>query len=157
MNINIDLLKSHEVEQSVLAGGMTRDGVMILESFQVRPEDFYSNRHQMLYKAISDTYKEKNNIDLLLLIEHCKKKSILDKVGGTNYITEVSGCLISITQLNAYVKILKDYRLKRDVLGISKIVELKQELEPKELLNLVQEQILSVQKKTDIEKHKKNV
>ncbi|AMK50525.1 hypothetical protein LF65_07115 [Clostridium beijerinckii] len=152
MNINIDLLKSHEVEQSVLAGGMTRDGVMILESFQVRPEDFYSNRHQMLYKAISDTYKEKNNIDLLLLIEHCKKKSILDKVGGTNYITEVSGCLISITQLNAYVKILKDYRLKRDVLGISKIVELKQELEPKELLNLVQEQILSVQKKTDIEK-----
>jgi replicative DNA helicase len=152
LNINLDLFKSNEIEQPILAGGMTRDGVMILENLQVRPEDFYSNRHQLLYKAITDTYKEKNNIDLLLLVEYCKKKNIIDKVGGTTYITEISGCLISITQLNAYANILKNYRLKRDVLEISKIIEIKQELEPKELLNLVQEQILSIQKKAEIEK-----
>jgi len=149
--LSIETLSNIQNEQSILTSAFTKEGLMLLKDLKVRPNEFYSSNHQVLYKAILETYSETANIDPILVLEHCKKNKILNAVGGTSYITEIATNFTNNIALNNYVDILREYKLKRDILDISKNIEEKQNIEANELFNVVQDKILQIQKTTDHE------
>lgn len=149
--MNIEVLTSITNEQSILSCAFTKEGLMILKDLKVRHNEFYSSNHQELYRAILETENETDTIDPILVLEHCKKNKILSAVGGISYVTEIAAGLVNNTALSSYVDILRKYKLKRDILDISRSIQEKQSIESDELLNLVQEKVLEIQKTTNHE------
>lgn len=152
--MSIETLSNIQNEQSILTSAFTKEGLMLLKDLKVRPNEFYSSNHQVLYKAILETYSETDNIDPILVLEHCKKNKILNAVGGTSYITEIATNFTNNIALNNYVDILREYKLKRDILDISKNIEEKQNIEANELLNVVQIKFYEFKKLLTMKKHK---
>ena len=150
--MNIDLIRNIDIEQSVLSNAMRKEGLLIIKNSKVKSYDFYLEKHKEIFKAILKTYDKENEIDVVLLMEYCQSNNILEKVGGKSYLVEVSSSGIGISQLNAYIGKLKEYKLKRDVLDITKVINQNEDIESKELLNLVQEKVLSIQKVSNTEK-----
>ena len=93
--MSIEELSNIQNEQNVLSSAFTKEGLMLLKDLKVRPNEFYSSNHQVLYKAILETYNETDNIDPILVLEYCKKKNILNTVGGTSYITEIATSFVN--------------------------------------------------------------
>lgn len=155
--MNVSVLSNIQNEQSILAAALNDEGLMILKDLKVRPEEFYRTGHQILYKAILKTYEEMHSVDLVLLSEYCTRNKLLEGVGGTAYIAELSAGFISNANLNNYVDILRGYKLKRDLLNIAALIEENQELEPKELMNKVQNKIMNIQKENDNEEEQEQL
>lgn len=150
--MNLDLIRNIEIEQSVLSNAMNKEGLLFIKNSKVKTDDFYLDKHKEIFKAILQTYDKENEIDIVLLLEYCQCNGLLDKAGGKNYLIEVSSCSTGISQLKAYIDRLKEYKLKRDILNITKVINQNEDINSKELLNLVQDRILSIQKVSNTEK-----
>ena len=94
--MNIDLIRNIEIEQSILAAAMNKNGLLIIKNSKVSPDDFYLDKHKEIFKAILKTYEKENEIDLVLLLEYCQSNNILEKVGGKTYLVEVSSSCSSL-------------------------------------------------------------
>jgi replicative DNA helicase len=110
---------SIEAEQSVL-GSMIIDKVAIGESIEVlKPDDFYRDTHKTIYEAIVDLYQKDSAVDIITLSEKLKGNNQLDLVGGITYITELSGSVITTSNVSSYIGIVKDKSTLRRLIRAS--------------------------------------
>jgi replicative DNA helicase len=79
---------SQTAEQSVLGAVLLdKDAVVAVVEFLL-PEHFYDDKHQLIFKVISDLYQEREPVDVVSVTERLKKNK--DKtVGGSQYLTEL--------------------------------------------------------------------
>lgn len=110
---------SIEAEQSVL-GSMIIDKVAIGEAIEVlRPDDFYRDTHKTIYEAIVDLYQKDSAVDIVTLSEKLKANNQLDLVGGITYVTELSGSVITTSNVGSYIGIVKDKSTLRRLIRAS--------------------------------------
>src|SRR3712207_6740573 len=75
---------SIEAEQSVLGAVLLSERVMyplVIEE-SLKPDDFYRERHRLIFEAMLDLYNESEPIDVLTVTEHLRSKGLLEQVGG---------------------------------------------------------------------------
>jgi replicative DNA helicase len=110
---------SIEAEQSVL-GSMILDKVAIGEAIEVlRPDDFYRDTHKTIYGAIVDLYQKDSAVDIVTLSEKLKANNQLDLVGGITYVTELSGSVITTSNVSSYIGIVKNKSTLRRLIRAS--------------------------------------
>jgi replicative DNA helicase len=110
---------SIEAEQSVL-GSMIIDKVAIGEAIEVlKPDDFYRDTHKTIYEAIVDLYQKDSAVDIVTLSEKLKANNQLDLVGGITYVTELSGSVITTSNVSSYIGIVKDKSTLRRLIRAS--------------------------------------
>ncbi|GAA0178197.1 replicative DNA helicase [Clostridium sediminicola] len=108
-----------QAEQTIL-GCMLKDKTSIVNAAEtLNEEDFYRGSHKILFKAIIDLFMKDIPVDMITLIEHLKSINVLDSVGGITYITEISNSVIITSNLNSYVKIVKDKSILRNLIKSS--------------------------------------
>jgi replicative DNA helicase len=73
---------SEESERAVLGGVMLDPSVLPTISGRLRAEDFYSERHQLLYQAMLDLREEQVETDLRTLQARLEQRGQLEMVGG---------------------------------------------------------------------------
>ncbi len=118
------LPQSIEAEQSVI-GSMIIDKNAIVEALEkLQEEDFYRDGHKVLFRAISEMFKDDMAVDLITLLEYLKSNDKLDKAGGVTYVTEISSSVLTIANLSAYIKIVKEKAtLRRLIKASTSIIE----------------------------------
>lgn len=110
---------SVEAEQSVL-GSMIIDKVAIGEAIEVlKADDFYRDTHKTIYEAIVDLYQKDSAVDIITLSEKLKANNQLDLVGGITYVTELSGSVITTSNVSSYIGIVKDKSTLRKLIRAS--------------------------------------
>ena len=75
---------SIEAEQSVLGAVLLSDRVhyaFVIEE-GLRPEDFYRERHRLIYESMLDLYSRSEPIDVLTVTEHLRSRGRLEDAGG---------------------------------------------------------------------------
>lgn len=77
--------------------------------------DFYDQRHKFIFRAIEWLYKQRVEIDLLTLSDALTKKGLLDKIGGSAYLTELTNYVPSATRVVNYAQIVADFAGKRSI------------------------------------------
>ena len=113
------LPQSIEAEQSVL-GSMITDKNAVVEAVEKLEEnDFYRDGHKVIFKTISEMFKDDMPVDLVTLLERLKATEKLEKAGGVTYVSEVSSSLLTTINLSAYIKIVKEKSILRKLIKAS--------------------------------------
>lgn len=106
------------IEQSLL-GAVLIDKNVFTEIENLQDDIFKHEQHKIIFQSMRDVHKKNNTVDLILLTEHMKVKNILDDVGGISYLTSLSTIVITTSNIDKYIKILKELEFKRKVIQAS--------------------------------------
>src|SRR6476469_6929186 len=138
---------SEESERAVLGGVLLDPSILPTISGRLRAEDFYSERHQILYQAMIDLQEEQVEIDLRTLQARLEQRGQLEMVGGLAYLTSLDLDLPDIGRIDAYVEIVKERSVRRRLIQTSgQIIRncLDGGLEARESLGRAEQSILSL-------------
>lgn len=94
-----------EIEQSILGILMLRDGV-IHEVGNLSPEDFFNERHALIFRAILKLDSDGAPHDLISVTSFLREKNCLDRVGGAIYLTSLTDIIPFEGQLSHYAKVV---------------------------------------------------
>ncbi|HYH46671.1 MAG TPA: replicative DNA helicase [Thermoanaerobaculia bacterium] len=104
---------SEESERAVLGGILLDPQVLPTISGRLRPEDFYLDRHQLLYQAMVDLQEERVVIDLRTLQARLQHRNQFEQIGGIAYIATLDLDLPDLGRIDAYVEIVKERSVRR--------------------------------------------
>lgn len=95
-----------EAEQAMLGSIMISPKSLGEIADFLRPEDFYSLRHQKIYKAMLDLSEVSQPVDLVSVSSKLKDTGTLDSVGGSSYIAELTNKVPSASNIKHYADLV---------------------------------------------------
>ncbi len=116
------LPQSEESERAVLAAALLAPHVLALISGRLVVEDFYLERHQLIYQAMLDLQEGGSEIDLRTLQARLELKGSFEVIGGFAYLAGLDLDLPDLGRVTTYVEIVKERSVRRRlVLACSEI------------------------------------
>lgn len=110
---------SVEAEQAVLGALLLNWGSMSEVISTLRPERFYSLRHQVIYSALQTLFAKNVRGDTLSLINQLTVEGNLEKAGGTAYIASLTDTVPSAANIEYYSNMVMDRATRRDLIKIA--------------------------------------
>lgn len=107
---------SKEAEMSVLGAAMLDKDALLMSLEKLKAEDFYSEQHKEIFKAISELYRENKPVDLLTVCEYLKQKKALDMAGGRAYVAQLTTDVPSVSNASEYAKIISEKATLRSLI-----------------------------------------
>lgn len=108
-----------ELEEAVI-GALLIDKNAILEVIDIlKPESFYKEAHQHIYKAIVDLSSKHEAIDILTVSEELRKNDKLVEIGGRYYITQLTSNVASSAHLEYHSRIIAQKHIQRELIRVS--------------------------------------
>nr|WP_202922497.1 replicative DNA helicase [Sinimarinibacterium sp. NLF-5-8] len=104
---------SNEAERSVLGGLMLDNRPWNDLAGRLSPEDFYTEGHQLIYRAICELVGGNRPCDFITLSEHLKAHGQLDEAGGVAYLGELANDALSAANVAAYAEIVRERAVLR--------------------------------------------
>src|SRR4051794_31500026 len=110
---------SLEAEQSVLGAILLSERVhyaFVIEE-GLKPEDFYRERHRIVYESMLALFEDSEPIDVLTVTEHLRSRGKPGGGGGPAEIDALSAAVPAVGNLRRYGSIVKDHSLLRRLLN----------------------------------------
>lgn len=104
-------------EKSVLGAILIDNDVLPEVLTLLKPQDFYEQRHQTIFAAISDLYDHHKPIDLLTLTADLKAKKKLNEIGKASYLAELSNFVPAASHAKAYAEIVERASTRRRLIS----------------------------------------
>lgn len=112
--------QARELEEAVLGAIMLEKGAFdAVTDANLKPECFYVEAHQLIFKAMQDMQQRSIPIDILTVVEELKKKEQLDIVGGPYYVTKLTNSVVSTANIDAHARIILQKFIQRELIRIS--------------------------------------
>ena len=106
------------LEEAVLGALMLDREALPLVMDILRPDSFYLEAHQHIYRAIIRLFERSNPVDLLTVTEELKKAGELDKIGGGYYLVELSNRVASAANIEYHARIIAQKAVQRRLISI---------------------------------------
>lgn len=103
-------------EKSLLGAIMLSDGVLPEVLTILKPQDFYEERHQVIFGAMMNLYDQHRPVDLLTLTSELKALKKLKQIGGAPYLTELSNFVPAASHAKAYADIIEKASTRRKLI-----------------------------------------
>lgn len=111
--------QAKELEEAVLGAIMLEKTAFDTVIEILKPECFYIDAHQRIYKAFKSLADKSMPIDLLTVVEELKIKEELDMVGGPYYITKLTNAVVSSANIETHARIVLQKFIQRELIRIS--------------------------------------
>jgi replicative DNA helicase len=112
--------QAKELEEAVLGAIMLEKSAFdSLIDTNLKPECFYIEAHQLIFKAMQDMQQRGIPIDILTVVEELKRKEQLDAVGGPYYVTKLTNTVVSTAHIDAHARIILQKFIQRELIRIS--------------------------------------
>ncbi len=106
-----------DAERAVL-GALLIDSEAIGQiSTFLKPEDFYRERHQLIYAARNDLYERREPGDFVTLVNELRRRGQIDAVGGASYLTELVNDVPTAAHVEHYARIVEQSAIMRRLIG----------------------------------------
>ena len=142
--------QSLEAEQSVLGSLiLDRDAIIKIADI-ITAEDFYEDKHRVIYNAIIKLYDERESIDILTVSNKLEDGSSLEKIGGASYLTTLVNSVPSSAHIVHYANIVRRKgTLRRLIAQATDIVSLgyQEDQDLETLLDSAEQKLFSVSQK----------
>lgn len=110
---------SIEAEESLLGNIMLYpDAIRQCMDADISGDDFYLTKHQSIYNIMAVMYENKEKIDTVSLSTKLKDFNEYDKIGGLDYLIQLTSSTISATNTNEYISIVKNKSLARKIIKL---------------------------------------
>jgi len=113
------LPRSDEAERAVLAAVLLDPYTLPSVTARLVPEDFFSEKHRVIYQAMLDLQEESTSIDLRTLQGRLEQRKQFDAVGGVAYLAGLDLDLPDLSRVDAYVHIVKERSVRRRLIQAS--------------------------------------
>lgn len=113
-----------DAEMAVLGSMMIDNDAIGRAIERLEPQCFYRTSHQKIFMAALSLYERDEPVDLVTLSEELKRQNILDEVGGTYYLTELSQTVVSSANIEYHARlVLEKYILRKLIMESAAIAE----------------------------------
>lgn len=102
-----------EAEQSILGAILIDKDAIIKVADLVGSEDFYDNRHGMIYAAMLNLFEKRMPIDIVTLSEILEAADQIKDVGGSGYLAEIVNGTPSAANIVYYAQIVREKAILR--------------------------------------------
>lgn len=108
-----------DLEEAVLGALLLERDALTSVIDILRPEIFYKESHQKIFKAISILFADTEPIDILTVTNKLKMLGQLDEVGGPYYITQLTNRVGSPANIEFHTRILAQKYILRELIHVS--------------------------------------
>jgi replicative DNA helicase len=114
-----------EAEMATL-GAMLLNEEAIAEAMEIINEEFfYKEEHRIIFSSITSLFDSRKKVDILTISEDLNKKKLLEKCGGTTYLTTLADFVPTAANVSHYARIVKEKGVLRLLINsATKIVSL---------------------------------
>ena len=137
-----------ELEEAVLGGIMLESDAFIEICDILKPESFYKEQHQVIYKAVKKLFSKNSPIDMLTVIEQLTADKELEIIGGPVYITELTSRVASASHIEYHARIVQQKYLQRELIRISTDVQNKafdESIDVNDLIDFNENELFNIQ------------
>ena len=138
-----------DAEQSVLGAILLSDRslyALVIEE-GLRAEDFYRERHGVIYEAMLALYNESEPVDVLTVTDRLRQMGKLEEVGGAASVDELTGLVPAAGHARRYAQIVRENALLRRLLKSTYEIQesvIGHRAPPRELVELAEKAMLEV-------------
>ena len=138
-----------EAEESVLGALMVSEMAMnpVILDVRLGEEDFYRERHRVIFAAIKRLYERSEPIDALTVSELLAQQGELEKVGGREAVSNLASTVPVAGNARHYARIVQQNSLLRRLLDASHKIQKSvhdREGEPVELAERAEQMLFNV-------------
>ena len=108
-----------EAEKAILAGILSDNDVMNICSEYLVDEDFYKEAHQQIFKGMIALNAKSEPVDLVTLNAYLDSKKVLERIGGTVYLTELVENTPLAANVESYCKLIAEKAILRKLIHTS--------------------------------------
>jgi replicative DNA helicase len=111
-------------EAAVLSAMMVDNQVVPQAIESLEEIHFYRSAHKAIFKVMLSLFNDNVEIDIITIIDRLKQNNFLEKVGGINFINELSDVVLSGANIDHHIKIVLEKAFLRQLITASnKIIE----------------------------------
>ncbi len=108
-----------DMEEAVL-GAVMLEKDAIYEVIEIlKPECFYKESHAKIFRAIVDLSIREEPIDLLTVIQELRRNSILEEVGGSFYVTQLTTRVMSSVHAEFHARLIYQKYIQRELIRVA--------------------------------------
>lgn len=139
-----------EAEASVLGSLLLDKDALIKIGDIIQVHDFYDPKNKLVFENILELFEKNVAVDILTLTNILEEKKILDKVGGSSYLTQLVNAVPTAAHIVNYANIVrKKGTLRRLINTAGEITHLayKEEGDVETILDKAEQELFSVSQK----------
>src|SRR5919198_2062203 len=138
-----------EAESSVLGAMMVSDGAIapVVLDIRLHDEDFYRERHRIVFRAVTGLYEQGEPVDALTVAEYLTQRGELAEAGGKEAVSELASTVPAPGNARHYAQIVKQNALLRRLLAASQRIQKsvhEREGEPEQLVERAESLLFKV-------------
>ena len=114
--------QARDLEEAVLGAMMLEKDAVALVIDILKPESFYVEAHQCIYKAIFSLFNRSQPVDILTVTEELRKQGDIEKVGGAFTVAELTNRVGSAANVEYHARIISQKFIQRELIRISSII-----------------------------------
>lgn len=115
--------KNLEAEMSVLGCGFISTTALEKISDELTADMFFDKKNATIFEAMNDLHKRKETLDATILKNEIEKFSPINTIGGVEYLSEVIDSVVSASNVNSYINIIREKALRRKLITVCEKIE----------------------------------
>ena len=104
---------SEQAEKAVLGSIMIDNKALVKVADFLVKDDFYFDKHALVFKACIDLFNEHTPIDLTTVNAKLADQKVIDKIGGISYVASLSEEVPTASHIYEYGMIVKNKSILR--------------------------------------------
>eukprot|EP01132_Coremiostelium_polycephalum_P002941 gene2941-3667_t len=108
-----------ELEQSILGALMLEKDSLTEVIDILKPNSFYEEAHQEIYKAIIELFNNSAPVDLRTVVNQLRKSGKLEAVGGSYYLASLTTRVSSAANIEYHARAVIEYAIKRQLIQVA--------------------------------------
>lgn len=112
-----------EAEMNVLGCGFLSSYALEKICEELSSEMFYNHNNGVIFSAMDALHKRKEPIDITILKNEIEKNVPINSVGGIEYLTEVVDSVVSASNVDTYINIVREKGLRRNLIKVCESIE----------------------------------
>ena len=126
---------NEEAEKVVLGSAMLKQDYCLDVLNSLDETDFYSGKHQLIYRAISELVFRNVDVDVLTVAEELQNLKELENIGGAKYLADCTNTMVASSTLKHYIQIVQDNSVLRQMLTTMRDIDRQYKEEEIESIN----------------------
>jgi len=111
--------QAKELEEAILGAIMLEKSAFDVAIEILKPECFYQESHQRIFKAMQSLANKSAPIDLLTVVEELKFREDLEFVGGAYEVSKLTNAVVSSANIEFHCRIVVQKFIQRELIRIS--------------------------------------
>ncbi|MCG8387941.1 MAG: replicative DNA helicase [Cytophagales bacterium] len=112
-----------DLEESVLGALMLEKDALSTVIDILKPESFYKDPHQEIYRAIVELFNNSEPVDMRTVANQLRKNGTLEFAGGAYYIAELTSKVSSAANVEYHARIVTEMAIKRELIRVASEIQ----------------------------------